>query len=947
MTPFHSKYWAHILTLKSASCSIQNLSRSIANACVDLNPHQVNAALFALQSPLSKGVVLADEVGLGKTIEAGLVVAQYWAERKRKILLIVPAFLRKQWQQELRDKFFIPSLVLDSKAFREHQKNGEKNPFNNESQIIICSYHFASRQEHFIKDVSWDLVVIDEAHRLRNVYKNSNVRAKAISESLKDCKKILLTATPLQNNLMELFGLVSVIDPHVFPDEGAFKEQFVKSKDSGFCMGKLKERTSPIITRTLRKQVREYIPFTNRVAITQRYFPTDDEQNLYEGISTYLQKDHLYAIPNQSQRSLITLILRKLLASSSFAIAQTLKTLISRLERQSESNDILGKEEQEYLDSISEERKEEEYLPNEDEAYNSFSSENEEGVLLELKELRSYLAIAESIQKNKKGEALLIALENAFRRLKELGAQQKAVIFTESKRTQAYLFELLTDNGYANNIVLLNGSNNDPTSKQIYQKWLEKHDGESIISGSKQVDLKSALIEKFKNDSRILIATEAAAEGVNLQFCSLVVNYDLPWNPQRVEQRIGRCHRYGQKHDVVVVNFLNERNAVDQRVYDLLQSKFQLFDGVFGASDEVLGVIESGVDIERRICEVYQTCRSPEDIQKAFDQLQIDLDDQIKLRLLQTKEHLFQHFDEDVTSLLKIRQSETESSLNNREKYLWNLTKQELPESTFHEKSSSFVYHSQGRPLKYFLRWKIAESENGIFYREEHPLAINLISNAKSRVLTPSHLKFNYSANISKISVLESLVGKSGWLELSLLKLDTFDTEEFFIFSAMTDEGDSLDSEICSKLFQVPAQILQSIDESSIPDLTSLKQNSQSQIFKEVEGKNRSFFEQEEQKLDDWSEDLKLGLEKELRDLDKEIREFRKNARFSETLAEKLTFQRKIKALEKKRNLKRSNLYKSQDHIENKRDELISNLEKQMKPKSSAESLFVIRWSVA
>ncbi len=122
--------------------------------------------------------------------------------------------------------------------------------------------------------------------------------------------------------------------------------------------------------------------------------------------------------------------------------------------------------------------------------------------------------------------------------------------------------------------------------------------------------MKAALVEHFRDDAEILVATEAAAEGINLQFCSLVVNYDLPWNPQRIEQRIGRCHRYGQQHDVVVVNFINKNNEADQRVYQLLSEKFQLFDGIFGASDEVLGTIESGVDFERRIAEIYQTCRT-------------------------------------------------------------------------------------------------------------------------------------------------------------------------------------------------------------------------------------------------------------------------------------------------------------------------------------------------
>src|SRR5207245_5609971 len=197
-----------------------------------------------------------------------------------------------------------------------------------------------------------------------------------------------------------------------------------------------------------------------------------------------------------------------------------------------------------------------------------------------------------------------------------------AAICNESRQTQAYLLELLETNGYAGQIMTLNGTNTDRRSSEIYQSWKHRHAGGETVTGSKAVDLRAALIEHFRDEAAIMVATEAAAEGVNLQFCSLVVNYDLPWNPQRIEQRIGRCHRYGQKHDVVVINFLNRRNAADQRVFQILSEKFRLFDGVFGVSDEVLGALESGVDFEKRIADVYQSCRTPTEIDAALGALQ-------------------------------------------------------------------------------------------------------------------------------------------------------------------------------------------------------------------------------------------------------------------------------------------------------------------------------------
>ena len=174
----------------------------------------------------------------------------------------------------------------------------------------------------------------------------------------------------------------------------------------------------------------------------------------------------------------------------------------------------------------------------------------------ELEQVRTIVTLAQEIAQNAKGQALVEALVEAFDQATALGAARKAVVFTESRRTQNYLYDLLHEWGYGDELVLINGANDDARSKAIYSAWLARHAGSDAVTGVRAVDMKAAIIDEFRARGQILIATEAAAEGVNLQFCALVVNYDLPWNPQRVEQRIGRCHRYGQKHDVIVVNFL-------------------------------------------------------------------------------------------------------------------------------------------------------------------------------------------------------------------------------------------------------------------------------------------------------------------------------------------------------------------------------------------------------
>ena len=207
ITEYHAKYYAYDLTRRCPSDSVEKLVSALSDAQVDLNPHQIEAALFAFRSPFSRGAILADEVGLGKTIEAGLLLSQQWAEGKRKLLVVVPSNLRKQWSQELADKFFLPSIILENKSFNQEIRSGNLNPFA-QDKIVICSYQFVKTKDPYIKQTPWNLVVIDEAHRLRNVYKPTNKIANSIKNATTSFQKVLLTATPLQNSILELYGLV-------------------------------------------------------------------------------------------------------------------------------------------------------------------------------------------------------------------------------------------------------------------------------------------------------------------------------------------------------------------------------------------------------------------------------------------------------------------------------------------------------------------------------------------------------------------------------------------------------------------------------------------------------------------------------------------------------------------------------------------------------------------
>lgn len=941
---------------------------SLFDAAVDLNPHQIEAALFALQSPLSKGVVLADEVGLGKTIEAGIVLCQYWAERRRRLIVIGPASLRKQWALELQEKFNLPTIVLDAKAYREAQREG-RDPLAPDA-VLVLSFHYANRLRDDLKAIAWDLVVIDEAHKLRNAHRPSNKIGQGIRWATEDCRKLLLTATPLQNSLLELYGLSTLIDERLFGDVNSFRAQYVSA---GSNLEALRQRLGDFCKRTLRNQVTEYIRYTERRPITRPFRPTDDEHALYEAVSGFLQREDSYALPRR-QRHLTALILRKLLASSPTAIAGTLDTLRERLEtlhderiasdprdgielaeRIIEHEEIEGDLLDEILD-IDEEAASSEQAP---------AAVDRRKLRNEIDELQCLADQARHIGVDTKSQTLLKALEIGFEQMAATGAARKALVFTESRRTQDYIKSYLESQGYPGQVVLFNGTNSDPEAKVIYERWVERNRNTGRVSGSRAVDVRTALIEHFRDDATILLATEAAAEGINLQFCSLVVNYDLPWNPQRIEQRIGRCHRYGQKHDVVVINFLNERNEADRRVLELLTEKFRLFNGIFGASDEVLGNLESGVDFEKRILAIYQECRTSEQIDAAFRALQAEMDEQIRSRLDDTRRTLLEHFDEDVHQRLRVQLADAQAQLDRVGLRFWSLTRFMLAErARFDESELAFDldrppredipqgrYHliSKSKPrVEVEDKADGAEEIGRFLYRLSHPLGEHVIGRAKELATPGAEIVFDVTRHPTKLSLVEALRGRRGHLTLTRLTVDSYDREEYLLFSGFEDDGTALDAETMEKLFLCAGTVKEAV---TIPDAVYQRLAAESErhagatISRSLE-QNSLHFHEARERLERWADDMVLASEKALRDTKEQIKAQRRLARQATTLEEQRQIQAKVQKLERQQRRQRQEIFRVEDEIMEKRDGLIDQLEQRLAQKTTTETLFAIRWAV-
>ncbi len=927
-----------------------------------MNPHQVEAALFAFKSPLSSGVILADEVGLGKTIEAGLVLTQYWSERKRKILIIAPSSLRKQWSMELKEKFFLDSFILDGKSYKEEVAKGNKNPFEQKDKIVITSYQFASRHNEAMLLANFQLSVIDEAHKMRNYHKGEKAKMSfAIVNALRETKKILLTATPLQNSLLEIFGLVSVIDDFVFGDKKSFAKQFSSTALTTSDMNDLKDRLKPIVKRTLRKDVVEYINYTKRIPIVEEFTPSSDEIALYDLISDFLLNEDLYSIP-RAQRTLITLVVRKLLSSSTTAIMGTLGTLIKRLRKMVVEKRITGED----LELITDDEDEliEDYL--EEESDTPFQevrllNNDIESIENEIGELEIFIELAKTIEIDTKAKSLLSALTKGFEQQVKLGVKdQKAIIFTESRRTQQFLFDYLSDNGFEDKVVLFNGTNTDPKSKEIYKAWLEKYKDSDRATGAKSADMKQAIVDFFAREASIMIATEAGSEGINLQFCNMLINYDLPWNPQRIEQRIGRVHRYGQKFDVVVINFLNKKNAADRRVYELLSTKFNLFEGVFGASDEVLGSIESGVDFEKRILEIYQTCRDDKAIEEAFNNLQVEFSEQIKETTKKTRQSLLDNFDEDVHLRLKDTELRSNETVDRFSSLFWDITKAELSDTaTFDYERQEFEY--QGNHYQLISASKTNPNQNAHTYRLNSSLGEEVINRAKQRELSLTKLIFDLTHNKYKISVLDDYKGKRGFLKATKVSINSYDTEEHVIITALTSDykvnGEAregslgyklLNEEIATKLLSLEAALNTKVNiDTNDTEKLEYEYLKQKDIILQVnETTNQTHFINQSDKLEKWSEDKLASIQKELKDTKAKIKELNRQARVSENIDEQTDIQLQIQAQEKKRRKIQREIFDIEDEIIEERDGLIKKLKKAKEQTVTTNELFTIQWEI-
>jgi len=643
--PIQRRYLAEQLVRLRRADEQQRYAAAQRQGRIDPNPHQIDAVIFALKRFPEGGCILADEVGLGKTIEAGLVVAQLRSEgAASRVLLVVPKPLLGQWQDELYRLFGIQAV----------EGRLEPGGFSG-AEVFLVGREVAGseRGAEFLRETEpFDLCVIDEAHEVfANIYRRFDKEGDYRSDSpeariadrvrsfLRHTPVLLLTATPIQNNLTELWGLIQYVEPTgtLLGNLRTFREVFCDGDDRTLVRGQddeLRRRIETVVQRTLRRQAQDFLerPFVARHAQIFEYSMTAREKLLYDQVTAYLLEPQLFAFRG-NQRRLLLIGFHRLMGSSIAALTASLRKVAARLER------MLAGHTPDQGNTLLEDLEDDEI---------QLEPEGEEKATIDLKlvekeleRVRSFITLAETLRRDSKADKLLDVMRVIAERPT---GRQRAVIFTESLVTQAYLQDLLLDRGRfrPEDITLFRGTNDSPRAAQALKRWQEEI-GDSLPvhqRPSRSVAMRLALVHEFKTRSRVFISTEAGAKGLNLQFCDTIVNYDLPWNPQRIEQRIGRCHRYGQEHDVTVINFLAADNEAQKLTFDILSRKLDLFGKVLDASDVVLHEPSTdtpetlagsvGSDFEGRLRRIYERARTVGEIEAELRRLREEMEDERK-----------------------------------------------------------------------------------------------------------------------------------------------------------------------------------------------------------------------------------------------------------------------------------------------------------------------------
>jgi superfamily II DNA or RNA helicase len=895
--PFNLRILAEELTLVRRPDDRERYAASQRHARIDPNPHQIDAVIFALRRLREGGCILADEVGLGKTIEAGLVIAQLRAEGAQRVLLIVPKSLIGQWQSELLTLFGIQA---------KEQRGEFVTP-----GVYVVGREFAGSEPGSVALAAsppFDVVIIDEAHEIfaalhkrygaGGVYdevSDQALMAHRVRGILRSSPVLLLTATPMQNSLAEIWGLVQYVEPTgtLLGDIDTFRRVFCEDDDRTLVAGQeheLQRRLAIVLQRTLRRQAQEFLdrPFTHRRCRLYDYRMSDEERSLYDDVTEYLLRPTLHAFAG-AQRRLLLIGFHRRMASSIAALAASLENVALRLRRMVDGR--AGGDAAEMLGDLEDDEPPQavdDTLP---------SATDRGGVASELALVDSFVARAHALPNDAKARTFQDAIKLVLNLGRDGRGSGKAVVFTESIKTQEYLRTLLIGIGLIeDDITLFRGSNDHERARLAHTRWVEDV-GRHLPPGSRptrDVALRLALVHEFKSRSKVLVCTEAGAKGLNLQFCETVINYDLPWNPQRIEQRIGRCHRYGQSRDVTVVNFIGRDNEAQQLTFEILSQKLDLFGKVLDASDHVLHeprttapeLVASAVSVEfeNDLQAIYSRSRSSGEVTREIAVLRDKIGarrDAYEREYQRTSQIIHSRFDQDVRRVFKQLRDDLPPVLEQLDRdigevvdgYLTsrgrNYRRTNIDGRALFEVAAGFDLGVDAGPERRFATGDARSLADAQSLNLTHPLVAAAIDHA--RAWTGGFVQFSASEDPE----LAALAGRSGVLAIVRVDYGGFEPVQRLVAGAIVDAS-PVDPLTAAKLARLPAADCPPVDVSWDPTLLDdLLDEAMFVDQQEVEASEQAHFERAVGQLERYVEDKALVCRREVTALEEKLRSAR------------------------------------------------------------------------
>ena len=824
MHPIHRRFHAEELVRLRRAGEKRRYVAAQRRGRVDPNPHQIEAVTFALKRIPEGGCILADEVGLGKTIEAGLVIAQLLAEGKSRVLVIVPRPLLGQWQIELRELFGVEALEA-----------ADDNVDVAAPGVFIAGREYAGGErgfERLRRTPPFDLCLIDEAHEVfagihrrynkDGAYEEESPHARTahrVKQLIGISPVLLLTATPMQNSLDELWALVGYIDRTgtLLGDKPTFDELFNGEAGVGAEQaGELRRRLKQVVQRTLRRQAMPYLerPFVGRQTRLYTYRMSPAEKALYDDVTEYLLEPELFAFRG-SARKLLLIGFHRRMASSNAALAASLEGVAARLKR------LLGRGPpivvQDFADDLEEEAddlQEADHAPEPPPA--NIPRLHQAAIRAELERVEGFVRRAQALPADSKAASLIKVVKLVMDRPP---GRRKVLVFTESLTTQNYLQDLLVRKTplTEQDITLFRGVNDSRRASAALRVWREEEEAEAAphLRPSPTVAVRLALVHEFCTRSTVMIATEAGAKGLNLQFCDTIVNYDLPWNPQRIEQRIGRCHRYGQQRDVTVFNFLAEDNEAQQLTFDILSNKLDLFGKVLNMTDEVLQTPRSdssealasalGANFETEVRRIWERARSIDDVVAELRHLRDTMEER-RRELDRTRERTIglieQRLDASVRQVFERIQGELAPALKELDDELKNvltayLDAEEVPWGEGERRGRAVLHYGASPRLpKPFQSGGtvVIGGAHGLTGGDPlhvgHPLIKQAVRRARNQCAGEFRLRFRLQP--SAPAALRRHRGSRGRLALTRIRYDGFEPEERLRATAVFEDAEVL-----------------------------------------------------------------------------------------------------------------------------------------------------------